>query len=172
DNKEVTNNNWAGMGSKETKASVVTNKDEAENMARVNTPFVGWPVAPHQTAELAFESVLKKAGATLPKRDAVDTRVTEMVRTGKTTTKTGIIKSIDEVGGYPELKYNPKQVPVDTDGDGMPDEWEKKYNLDPKNPNDGALDSDGDGYTNVEEYLNGTNPKEKINYRNLGNNEI
>lgn len=156
-NKELNNNNWAGMLG-------------PEKLARVNTPFVGWPVSPHDTAELAFESVLEKAGATLPKRDAVDIRVTEMVRTGKTMTKTGIIKDISEVGGYPILTYNPAEVPVDTDGDGMPDEWEKKYNLDYKNPADGALDSDDDGYTNIEEYLNGTNPNEKINYRNLGNN--
>lgn len=158
DNKEVTNTNWAGMRAKET------------NIARVNTPFEGWPVAPHQTAEVVFESVLTKAGATLPKRDAVDSRVTEMVRTGKPMTKTGIIKDVSEVGGYPTLTYNPAQVARDSDGDGMPDEWEIKNKLDPKDPKDGAMDSDGDGYTNVEEYLNGTNPQEKINYRNLGNN--
>ena len=34
----------------------------------------------------------------------------------------------------------------------------------------GAADPDGDGYTNVEEYLNGTNPRERIDYTNLGNN--
>jgi hypothetical protein len=39
-----------------------------------------------------------------------------------------------------------------------------------KNRKDGMEDADGDGYTNVEEFLNGTNPQEKINYRNLGNN--
>ena len=155
--EEATHNNWAGMRGN-------------EKLARVNTPFEGWPVAPHQTAEEAFESVLTKAGATLPKRDAVDARVTEMVRTGKTMTETGIIKDIDEVGGYPNLVFDPAQVPVDTDGDGMPDEWEKKYKLNPNDPADGAMDSDGDGYTNVEEYLNGTNPCENINYRNLGNN--
>ena len=106
----------------------------------------------------------------MPKRDAVDARVTEMVRTGKTTTATGLIKDISEVGGYPTLTYKPSEVLVDTDGDGMPDEWEKRYGLNPNDPSDGAIDSDGDGYTNVEEYLNGTNPKEKIDYRNLGNN--
>ncbi|WP_187263953.1 pectate lyase family protein [Pontibacter beigongshangensis] len=169
-NDALNNNNWAGMRSKETKASIVSSGNEAENIARVNTPFVGWPVAPHQPAEAAFESVLAKAGATLPKRDAVDTRVVEMVRTGKPTTKTGIIKDVSEVGGYPNLTYDPAKVPVDSDGDGMPDQWEIKYKLDPKNPKDGAMDTDGDGYTNLEEYLNGTNPQEKIDYRNLGNN--
>ncbi|WNH08807.1 hypothetical protein [Thalassobellus suaedae] len=114
--------------------------------------------------------MLAKVGATLPKRDAVDIRVTEMVRYGKTTTETGILKDISEVGGYPNLTYDATKVLIDTDGDGMPDTWEEKYNLDSKNSSDGAIDSDDDGYTNVEEYLNSTNPNEKINYRNLGNN--
>ena len=156
-NKEATNNNWTGMRG-------------PEKIARVNTPFEGWPVSPHETAEAAFESVLAKVGATLPKRDAVDKRVTEMVRSGKPMTETGILKDISEVGGYPTLTYDPAKIAIDKDGDGMSDEWEIKNNFDPKNPADGALDSDGDGYTNVEEFLNSTNPHEKINYRNLGNN--
>jgi pectate lyase len=156
-NDTVTQNNWKGMRGN-------------EKLARVNTPFEAWPMAPQQTAQGAFDSVLTKAGATLPKRDAVDTRVTEMVRSGKTKTATGIIRDIAEVGGYPNLTYDPKQVPADTDGDGMPDAWETKHKLDPKNAADGALDTDGDVYTNVEEFLNGTNPQEKVNYRNLGNN--
>jgi pectate lyase len=61
-------------------------------------------------------------------------------------------------------------VPVDADHDGMPDEWEKKYELNPADASDNRVDSDLDGYSNVEEYLNGTNPREKIDYRNLGNN--
>ncbi len=153
---EVTENNWKGMRG-------------PERIARVNTPFEAWPI-PQETAEKALESVLAKAGATLPKRDAVDVRVVEMVRTGKVTVGNGIIKDPADVGGYPELKYNPAEVPVDSDGDGMPDAWERKHGLNPADASDGALDSDGDGYTNVEEFLNGTNPREYINYRNLANN--
>ncbi len=156
-NDEITKNNWAGLKG-------------PEELARVNTAFVGWPVSPHETAYEAFESVLAKAGATLPKRDAVDVRVTEMVRTGKPMTETGILKDIAEVGGYPDLTFDPKKVEKDSDGDGMPDAWEKKHKLNPKNDKDGAMDTDGDGYTNIEEYLNGTDPNENINYRNLGNN--
>jgi pectate lyase len=155
--EEVTNNNWAGMRG-------------PEQLARVNTPFEGWPVVPHETAVAAYESVLAKVGATLPRRDAVDMRVTEMVRSGKPATETGIIRDISEVGGYPVLTFDPAELPVDNDGDGMPDAWEIKYKLDPRSPTDSSLDFDGDGYTNVEEYLNGTNPCEKIDYRNLGNN--
>ncbi len=45
----------------------------------------------------------------------------------------------------------------DTDGDGMPDWWEKFHGLDWQNP-DGEVDSDGDGRDNLDEYLGGTDP--------------
>ncbi len=158
---EVTADNWKGMKSQ--------NRGAGNELARVNTPFEAWPVK-QQTAHEAFESVLKLAGATLPKRDAVDARITEMVRSGKTMTQDGIVADPKEVGGYPEYKFDPAQVPADTDGDGMPDEWENQHGLDANQVSDGAADADGDGYTNVEEFLNGTNPQEKIDYTNLGNN--
>ena len=114
--------------------------------------------------------MLAKAGATRPRRDAVDARVAEMVRTGKVSGGNGIINDPQEVGGYPDYSFSPGDVPADGDHDGMPDAWEKEYRLNPADAMDGNLDSDLDGYTNVEEYLNGTNPREKIDYRNLGNN--
>lgn len=153
---EVTADNWRGMRG-------------PEALARVNTPFEGWPVD-QESAEAAFESVLAKAGATLPVRDAVDQRVTEMVRTGQPADGNGIISDPAEVGGYPAYLSSAEDVMEDSDGDGMPDDWETRHKLDPNNPLDGALDSDKDGYTNVEEFLNGTDPSEFIDYSNLANN--
>jgi parallel beta-helix repeat protein len=46
----------------------------------------------------------------------------------------------------------------DIDRDGILDWWEVKYNLDPLNNSDYNLDSDLDGLTNLQEFLNNTNP--------------
>lgn len=51
-------------------------------------------------------------------------------------------------------------TPLDSDGDGMPDEWEIAHNLSPQ-IKDGDVDSDGDGATNFDEYVAGTDPQNK-----------
>ncbi len=49
---------------------------------------------------------------------------------------------------------------LDNDNDGMPDEWEPLYDLDPGDPNDALVDDprDGDGYCNLREYLSNSDP--------------
>lgn len=65
------------------------------------------------------------------------------------------LAEVDIIGGSPGT-----EVPaVDSDGDGMPDEWEAEYDLDPNNPADAALDADNDTLTNLQEYQRGTNPR-------------
>ena len=52
---------------------------------------------------------------------------------------------------------------TDTDGDGLPDSWETQFNLDPNDStgiNGANGDVDTDGFTNIEEYLAGTNPRD------------
>jgi hypothetical protein len=75
-------------------------------------------------------------------------RIVEEVTSGKG----HILNSQAEVGGWPDLQSG--AVPRDSDGDGMPDDWERRHGLNPDNPADGAQDGNGDGSTNVEEYLN------------------
>lgn len=121
-----------------------------------NTPFLVAVSLPEESAEVAYKRVLDYAGAILPVRDAVDTRVINETRTGKATGrgvfgKAGIIDSPGAVGGWPE--YKTASAPADTDNDGMPDEWEIKNGLDPKNPED-RNKTDKSGYTMLEIYLN------------------
>jgi hypothetical protein len=115
-------------------------------------------------AKEAFGLVLASVGASLPVRDPVDTRIVDEVRRGGG----HIINSQTEVGGWPELKSGP--LPADSDDDGMPDAWEMQHGLNPHDPSDAAADNDHDGYTNLEEYLNGTDPSQFVDYRDPGNN--
>jgi pectate lyase len=96
---------------------------------------------------LTEEAVLAGAGATLPRRDAVDARIVTEVRR-----RSGaIIDSPDQAGGYPS--YRGGFPPPDADADGMPDDWERAAGLDPEDPADALHDRDGDGYTSLEDYL-------------------
>jgi len=56
------------------------------------------------------------------------------------------------VGGWPA--YRAANAPCDTDGDGIPDDWERAHGLNPRDPRDASRDS-GDGYTWIEKYING-----------------
>ena len=108
----------------------------------------------------------------MPVRDAVDQRIVEQVKTGKImhvedgklpakqnyvkrrladdSYKKGIISDISQVGGYPE--YKGKSY-VDADQDGIPDAWEIKHGLNPKDAFDSAKITKS-GYSNIETYLN------------------
>ena len=81
--------------------------------------------------------------------------------------KDGIITDIAQMGGYPEYKGTPY---IDTDGDGMPDEWEIANGLNPNDPSDANGDCNGDGYTNIEKFINGIDTKVKVDWTNMQNN--
>jgi len=48
---------------------------------------------------------------------------------------------------------------VDTDADGMPNDYENANGFNPADGTDGSEDFDGDGVTNLQEYLAGTDPR-------------
>ncbi|MEI8122556.1 MAG: hypothetical protein WCI20_10925, partial [bacterium] len=63
------------------------------------------------------------------------------------------------VGYLDQLAITTNEPPdLDDDGDGLPNAWERRYGLDPSDPDDGLADPDLDGLSNVEEYRQGTNP--------------
>ena len=88
-------------------------------------------------------------------------------RLPKDSYKIGIITHPNQMGGYPEYKGTPY---VDTDKDGMPDEWEKANGLNPNDASDANEDCTGDGYTNIEKYINGISTVNRTDWTNLNNN--
>ncbi len=165
-NPKITSDNWAGgvqFDDVETEAEIKA----LIGKVRGSAPAPAAPIS-QQSAKEAYELVLAKAGAALPRRDSVDERIIKTVRTGKPTYGNGIIDIPSDVGSWPE--YDPAPAPIDSDHDGMPDAWEKKFGLRWNDPSDGAADGDKDGYTNVEEWLNGTDPTVFVDYRKPDNN--
>ncbi|MBN1972019.1 MAG: hypothetical protein JW787_00150 [Sedimentisphaerales bacterium] len=112
-----------------------------------SVPFESGPISTENAKDI-YQSVIQYGGACLPQRDTVDRRIIENVQNGKGR----IINSQKEVGNWPDLRSAP--APHDSDGDGMPDNWEQKHKLNPNDAADGSTDADLNGYTNVEEYLN------------------
>jgi hypothetical protein len=142
--KAAIEDNWLGVDN-------IPSGQEAA--ARAGKPFLMAPLT-SQDAHAAFDAVLNWGGASFPSRDSVDTRIVEEVRSGATTYgDNGIIDSQEEVGGYPVLSSD--EAPLDTDGDGMPDEWELAHDLDPADSSDRNTVDTKTGYTALEIYLNG-----------------
>ncbi|MDP4292681.1 MAG: hypothetical protein Q8908_16495, partial [Bacteroidota bacterium] len=93
-----------------------------------------------QKPEDACLTVIKEAGAS-QHRDAIDNRLIGFL---KSLGKEGkIVKSEAEVGGQVNMPV--AKGPKDTDGDGIPDQWEKDHNLNPANPVD-ATKKNASGY--------------------------
>ncbi len=158
-NDKVTADNWNG--------GVQPSGGESNlPFIKLEEPWQSMPIN-RQTAREAYNAVLEKAGATLPKRDPIDFRIINETKSGYATyegnsykqyksvtdssKKCGIIDSQMDVGGWPILKSRP--APIDTDQDGMPDDWENKNKLNKKNPDDRNMVG-SDGYTMLEKYLN------------------
>ncbi|MCM1491160.1 MAG: fibronectin type III domain-containing protein [Muribaculum sp.] len=103
------------------------------------------------TAPEALEYVVNYVGASLPVRDEVDQYVIDELTSWGTLGSTGGINTEKILphkgtgilfGGY---------KPLDSDGDGIPDEWENANGLDANNPADAAAIA-ANGYANIENY--------------------
>ncbi|MDO5397209.1 MAG: hypothetical protein Q4G33_04695 [bacterium] len=123
------------------------------------------------TAQEAYDYVLENAGARLPKLDVVDARIIENVKNGTapdgSSGSAGLVDdprdTVTEGGsfderGYPVWETETRNSDYDTDGDGIPNEWEISAGLNPDNPHD-SLNKAYDGYTWLEVYANGASPE-------------
>src|SRR5690349_4762786 len=147
----ITNDNWAGG----IQVEEDPNTGPYTDFMKVDKPL---PINEFTiiSATDARTFVLANAGDVLPKRDPVDQRIVQQVRTGKITFsdnvklpetqfkhrrlpidsyKIGIITDPSQVGGYPDYKGTPYK---DSDGDGMPDDYERKVGLNPNNAADAS----------------------------------
>lgn len=182
-NARVTTDNWDG-------GVQIGNGADAgiyQDLIKVDRPFPSAKLTIMEASD-AYAFVLEHVGATLPKRDAVDQRIVQEVATGKLerspdleiedspfvkrrlpkdSYKQGIIVDVSQVGGYPNYEGTPYK---DSDNDGMPDDWEIQNGLDPFDPSDATGDINGDGYTNIEKFIHGINPKEKVDWTDPANN--
>jgi len=128
---------------------IVINKDAWNHLVTARNAA---PAVTTTSAVTAYDQVLNSAGAVYPARDAVDQRIVTDVRNGGGF----IITHPSNRGGLPVLA--PGTPAPDTDRDGMPDAWEERRGLNPKDASDARGDRDGDGYTNIEEYINSRVP--------------
>jgi hypothetical protein len=108
------------------------------------------------TGDEAYAMVVRSAGASLF-RDAIDKRVIDALtrRVGSPIDTQNVFR--DSRGTQPGIDDLPTQRrpnDFDSDGDGMPDDFERSHQLDPREPADGnGHDLSDEGYTNLEIYL-------------------
>ena len=167
-NTGVTNDNWNGV-------NITSDFNYTKAQIRVDTLIVpslnyykwtlpmrygeydfdtyAYAAGEYETAQEAYNTVLAKAGTI--NRDAVEQRIVGDVQNGNTTyggsKGNGIIDTENDAEGF--ISYpNDYTAPLDSDGDGMPDEWETAHGLNPQIADNNAVNADG--YTALEVYLN------------------
>lgn len=147
-NPTITSNNWNG--------GVQGNYVAYQSSKKPSTPFL-YLIEKDESAEKAYERIIKHVGASSPKRDLLDARIIDEAVNGTAKFGTkfggggkGIIDSQNDVGGWPELKS--ATAPVDSDKDGIPDDWEKANGLNANDKTDGNKLNQA-GYTMLEVYL-------------------
>ena len=136
---------------------------ETKDTIKLTEPMDFVATTTHTAAD-AYDRVLDYAGASLS-RDSFDALMVSDARNGVASyTGNGLSKGFvnsqddnrpadapEDWSAWPTLVSG--SAPTDTDGDGMPDEWESANGLDANDPADGKTIG-ADGYTNLEHYLN------------------
>lgn len=126
-------------------------RGEETSTCLVEQPFP-YAAISEDEPDQAYRRVLKSVGCSF-QRDSYDKEVLRQMKKGiGTFGVNGIINSPDDVGGWPVLKTG--KAPLDSDGDGMPDAWERRHGLNPDDPSDATVYTLDGKYTNIEVYLN------------------
>lgn len=136
-------------------------KNAPSSPYQVFSPFDPQNLPVYKTANDAYTDVLNDVGANKALNadgtwrnvsDPVDIRILNDVINNSG----DFINSPADVGGWPTYGYG-SGVYTDTDHDGMPDQYETVKGFNPNSASDGSLVA-ANGYTNVEIFLNGSNP--------------
>jgi pectate lyase len=133
----------------------------------VSTRLQHSPVT-ESTPHVAYDQVLADAGASkgidcnggwFSRRDTIDNLIVQTTRDRTCPSGGCYITNPSQVGGWPQLAAG--TACADSDHDGMSDTWETNQfgNILRGSSNNSSSDFDADGYTDLEEYINGTNPK-------------
>ena len=162
---DVTNDNWkiGIIDQVDANGNDGTFTKTTQDTIKLEEPIYFIQTTTH-TATKAYEKVLDYVGCSLH-RDTYDELMISDTRNGKATytgngCEPGMINSQDDNkpkdagsdwSAWPTLKSD--AAPTDTDGDGMPDEWEKANGLNPDDAADGNS-TNAEGYTNLEIYMN------------------
>jgi len=123
--------------------------------AYVSTRFAPYSMRTEHMAREAYDLVVADVGANRPVRDSDDQRIINNL----VQRKGNLISGVNYGLTWPTLASGTPYL--DADQDGMDDNWEIQHfgNTSRGSATDSTGDFDGDGYTDLEEYLNGTNPK-------------
>lgn len=170
---EVTKDNWTKGIYEQISNSSCDNTftEQVKKEMRLNTPLETDVVTTH-TPEQAYNLVLAYVGCS-KQRDIIDTRIIEETKNGTATyfgsvtpdakNAPGLIdspydvKPAGAVSAWPELSDGGVKASdlIDSDGDGIPDVWERAHHLNPNDATDGnAVNLSKEGYTNLEFYMN------------------
>jgi hypothetical protein len=123
---------------------------------------------PHERVEFSAQAVSIDTGPVAP--DQIQWVIDgEHVRSGRTTEWAfdsegdhEISIRVPETGERPGAVRSIKiSISNDSDFDGAPDGWERRYRLDPKDPSDSTNDGDKDMLVNVAEFESRTNPNRR-----------
>lgn len=167
---DFSRNNWNGITYKSGSGKNIGNTKSNERFKMIVDGVDVSSVNNVESSEAAYENVLNYAGCGISseKRIAIDRECSNDTRFG-----TGYLTGArpyseadsDEKAQIDKYKircgvvyeYPPAVLEndiIDTDRDGMPDEWEIQRGLDPNDPTDSKGDYLGQGYTNIEYYIN------------------